>query len=360
MKAVAALSVLLTGLAALSGCAARVSEFAYSYPRPLGLRDSFKGERIIMPVVPQPSTLESGERKVEGLAQALGIKLEDSRKTRRVDRHGEVARLADGRFRFKIYVPSGMIRFRDTTLHNLTSEDDAELKPPTREQALQWARTVASSLSKVGLLDERELLFQGAHISFRREGDVLGAVQGQQGRAPLRASRPLDTRVFIPRVINGIGVSGHGLQMTFTHSGKLTGLDLMWRDLQLDERVAFPLKVTKESAKREFERHVRRANPGARIEVLVEELVYFDPAKRDAVNFLEPAYLFVYIVRTAIPGKGESVVSKKLHYVVRAVEHGRVQLPSARQKRYEELASRLGMKRPDKLPVPAKIREDED
>lgn len=61
-----------------------------------------------------------------------------------------------------------------------------------------------------------------------------------------------------------------------------------------------------------------------------------------------------------IPGQKEFAVSKKLYYLAPALEHGRTQLLSQRQKRYEELEPRLGMSKPEKAPAPAKAEEDEE
>jgi hypothetical protein len=307
-------------------------KFDYNYERPAALGE-IPAEVAMPTALPAPKydfeqALARGETKALKLAQVLGVKLQVDRQTRSVDQHGEVLRIKDGRYRLKVYVPSGMVKFRDTKLYNQDPEDEKLLPVMSDEEAVRKTRDLMKSLAQAELLEADQLLDSDVHISHRREQDVRGANQGERGRPDIRPAPMADTRVFVPRAVNGVGISGHGVQITYSKGGQVAGLDLYWRDLAFEVpplRIRFSL----DEVKKRFEESLVLPR-NAQVEVQASDLVYFDPSKRDPVAFLEPAFLFVYRVRTPLPDSEEFAVSKVLHAVIPAVAHGRTQLESPR------------------------------
>ena len=345
--------MLLAGL--LVGCADKQQvSIDYGYDRPAGLKSLSKDLDLLIPRVAEKATPESGERRAKRLAEAVGLDI--SFEKRKIDKHNEVLWLGDDRHRFKVYVPSGMVIYRDRKTHNRSFPEDQDKYLPGREKVLEWAKKTVKSLEGKGLVDARQLLMEAAHISHRMENQAAGATQGQKGQPKIASPRPMDTRIFFARAIDGIGVSGHGLQLTFTHQGVLTGLDLLWRDVTLEEG-RYPVKHGMEEARRIFEKSFAEVAPGTLVKVFANELVYFDTSQRDPLSFLEPSYLFVYTVRTPLPGRKDYAVSKKLHFRLAAVDHDLTQPVSPSAKREAELEKQLLQARPKKSePI---IKKDE-
>jgi len=336
----------------------RGPQFEYSYKRPAALGPAPDSIALVVPVAGTGEVQAIGDRRARSLAQALGIRLEPRSTVRQVDRWGEILRIRDDRYRLKVYLPSGMIEFRDTRFYNLTLADEERMPALTSDTAVVRAGAVIRRLQEAGLVREDQLPLTIAHVSHRKEQGVRGARQGEQGRPRVMPASAADTRVFIPRVIDGLGVSGNGVRITFTKTGAIAGVDLLWRDVS-SARQRLPVKLSLSEARAQFERSARI--PGdAVVDVLADELVYFDPSTRDAVAFLEPGYLFVYRVRVPIKDQPNRFrVSKVLHWLIPAVNHGRQQLPSARAARIAEFRSRVDTPRPSSVEPSKQTEEDE-
>jgi hypothetical protein len=309
--------------------------FDYRYERPPAL-GAIPSEVALPTALPTPKydmeqALARGESKALKIVEVLSVNLQAHKRTRSIDKHGEMLRVGDGRYLLKVYVPSGMVKFRDTNLYNQDSEDERPLPVMGDEDALGKTRALLNRLAEAGLVQSDQLFYNGVRISHRKEQGARGAKQGEKGRPESSPAVNADTRVFVPRAVNGVGVSGHGVQVTYTKGGQVAALDLYWRDLAFEApplRVRLPL----DEAKRRFEESLLLPR-NAQVEVLASDLVYFDPSKRDPVAFLEPAYLFVYRVKTPLAASEEFAVSKVLHRVIPAVAHGRTQLESPRELR---------------------------
>ena len=130
------------------------------------------------------------------------------------------------------------------------------------------------------------------------------------------------------------------MRFVFTPQGQLASLNLMWRDLEADGK-KYPRRLDLEEAKKQFEGSIKVPN-NARVEVSVSELVYLDPSPRDPVTFLEPGYLFVYVVKTPLEDRKDVfAVSRKLPLFVPAIEHDLAQRPSLRKERLRGLERKL-------------------
>lgn len=348
----------LLGALLLGWACARRPQFEYRYKRPAELGPLPDSIALVVPVATTEAAQVMGERKARQLAEALGIPFDPRTTVRQVDQWNEILRLKDDRYRFKVYVPSGMVKFRDTRLYNQTPAEEEKLPALAPDSALARARVVLRRLHDAGLVNEAELAFGIAQVSHRREQGARGARQGERGRPSVPPAAVADTRVFVPRVIHGLGVSGNGVRITFTKRVEVAGIDLLWRDLA-SERQRLPVKVSLREARAQFERSAG-VPAGAVVDVIADELVYFDPSMRDAVAFLEPGYLFVYRVRVPVKDRpNEFRVSKVLHWLISAVDHGRQPLPSARAARLAELRAKVDTTRPTDVELPKQIDEDE-
>ncbi|SFM12376.1 hypothetical protein [Nitrosomonas communis] len=333
-------------------------KFNYQYERPLALGEVSNKIYMVVPIYKsEHERMVAGKRKIESLRTALDIKMSNDQMIVKTDENKEIIRVKDERYRFKLYIPSGMVKFRDTRLYNELSDKDADRKVMTEDQARRWARNVLNKLISAKLIEEDQLLFDATRVSFRKERSAAGAQQGEKGKYAPSEMKLADVRVFVPRTINGLGVSGEGVNIVFDKSGRVAGLDLFWRDLR-QERETLPLQLGMNDARNRFERSIKLP-PGSQVNVIANDLVYFDPSKRDAVAFLEPAYIFVYVTRVPISDRRDEYrVSKVLHQIYPAVEHGREQIPSERKKRLQEIGKEYQMEHPEKA-EPGKARENE-
>ena len=253
-----------------------------------------------------------------------------------------------------------MVKFRDTKLYNQDSEEQKSLNALDDETALRRAKQMLDKLAGHGLVQPEQLLINSARFSHSKARGNPGRLPNQTGRPKPGPIEVLDTRIFIPRAVDGLGVSGHGVRIVFDKRGEVTGLDLLWRDFEIDKsKKPLPVKLVMEEAIKRFETELK-APSNAKVDVIANELVYFDPSMRDSVAFLEPGYLFVYQVKVPIEGRDEFRVSKVLHRLIPAVDHGLKQLPSPRKERLQKLHREIELPRPEKIsPVPDREEKEE-
>ncbi|MGR8981515.1 MAG: hypothetical protein ACU84H_15695 [Gammaproteobacteria bacterium] len=336
------------------------AHFTYHYKRPSELGPIPKEIRLALPSIAPEKALEQGEQKARRLADALGVKLDPQKLTRHVDTNNEIMTLRDDGYRFKIYARSGMVKFRDTKLYNRDLDEQKSLNVLDDETALKRANQMLDKLAIHGLVQSEQLLVNSARFSHNKARGNPGRLPNQTGRPKPGPIEVLDTRIFIPRAVDGLGVSGHGVRIAFDKRGEVTGLDLLWRDLEIDKsRQPLPVKLIMEEAIKRFQAELK-APIGAEVDVIANELVYFDPSMRDSVAFLEPGYLFVYLVKVPVEGRDEFRVSKVLHRLIPAVDHGMKQLPSPRKERLQKLRRKMELPRPQKIsPVSNKEEKEE-
>jgi hypothetical protein len=322
-------------------------KFIYQYERPRALGEMPDKIHMVVPVNKnREESLEDGKKKIERLKSALGIKMYKKNTAEKINKYKDVLRVKDTRYRFKLYAPSGMIKFRDTHLYNQFVDKDTDREMLTEEQAKKSATTILNRLVEAGLLAKEELLLDAARVSFRKERNAVGAEKNTKEQFQPSFMTLADARVFVSRAINGLGVSGGGVNIVLDKRGKLAGLDLFWRDLQKEKRV-FPFEMRMADAKKRFEGSIKLP-AGSQVSVIANELVYLDPSKRDAVSYLDPGYIFVYITRVPIEGrKDEYIVSKVLHEFYPVIAHGREQLPSEHKKRLREVGRKYQMNHPE-------------
>lgn len=329
--------------------------FYYEYQRPKALGAMPRAVHMVTPAPRAKDKVAWGKRKVERLRAALRIRLNAKETVVRIDENNEVLRIKDDRYRFKVYIASGMIKFRDTYLYNRVPEDAAQVL--SEEAVLKRANRILSGLVDAELIERDQLLFDAARVSFRKERSAAGARETEQGRYHPGEVQLADTRVFVPRRIDGLGVSGNGVNIVLDGKGNLAGLDLFWRDLRKEQK-PYPVKRRIGEAKKDFERTIHLP-AGSRVNVIAAELVYYDPSKRDDVAFLEPAYLFAYVAREPVQGRQDEYrVSKVLHRIYPALDHGRRQLASERNKRLEAIGNKFEMRHPETA-EPGAERENE-
>jgi len=253
-----------------------------------------------------------------------------------------------------------MVKFRDTKLYNQDSEEQKNLNALDEETALRRAKQVLDKLVSHGLVQPEQLLINSPRFSHNKARGNPGRLPNQTGRPKPGPIEILDTRIFIPRAAGGLGVSGQGVRIVFDKRGEVAGLDLLWRDFEIDKsKKPLPVKLVMEEAIKRFQTELK-APDNAEVDVIANDLVYFDPSMRDSVAFLEPGYLFVYLVKVPIKGRDEFRVSKILHRLIPAVDHGMKQLPSPRKERLQKLHREMELPRPEKTtPVPDREEKEQ-
>ena len=255
-----------------------------------------------------------------------------------------ISRFGAGDHRIEVSEDGALIRYHNGTV----LEREATAEPPTRERSLALAQVLLDRLDAKGVLQRSEVLSADAVVSYTYKQEGPGGSPGETFRGPLPA-RKVNTRVKYYRAVHGIPVSGSFVKVVFADSEEVAILEVAWRPVLADATSGGSSTVTigKDDARAMFERSLNAESlaPGSRVKVLVEELVYDDSEPLDAVNFLEPGFLFIYIVRTPKLGSvDEFVVSKKLHRFFPVTKHGESKWPSqvaARRAAMPPLSKRL-------------------
>ncbi len=318
-------------------------KFAYPNEIPLLLADPASGDK--------------SESKMAAIAKVLGVRLNFEKTKTKNPRDGETREYFDGTRRWKVYPRSGMIKYVDQTLYNRLPAGPASRRALSGDEAIAATKRLIRRLASVGLIDEAQVLWDAPHVYNSRMQDSTGRPKNGIGKRKTTAVRDVDTRVFLPRIVNGIPVSGDNVRIVYTPRGEVSSLNLMWRDVQIGPK-NYRRTLDMDRAKDTFQRSLR-APQGSLVEVSVNELVYRDPSTRDAVSFLEPGFLFVYTVKTPLPDRpGVFRVSKKLQSFVPAVEHDRKQLASMRKARLAELRKRYGKANHPEYPIVPKRKTE--
>jgi hypothetical protein len=318
-------------------------KFAYPTEIPLLLAD--------------PTSADKSESKMTAIAKALRVRLNFEKTKTKNPKDGETREYLDGTRRWKVYPRSGMIKYVDQTLYNRLPAGLASRRALSEDEATSAAKRLIHRLASAGLIDEAQVLWDAPHVYYSRMQGSTGRPKNGTAKRKTTPIRDVDTRVFLPRIVNGIPVSGDNVRIVFTPRGEVSSLNLMWRDVQIGPK-NYRRTLDMDRAKETFQRSLR-APQGSLVEVSVNELVYRDPSTRDAVSFLEPGFLFVYQVKTPLPDRpGVFAVSKKLQGFVPAVEHDLKQLASMRQARLAELRKRYGKADHPQYPIVPKRKTE--
>jgi hypothetical protein len=325
----------------------------YQYKRPI----EFAYPNELPVLLPDATSVDKSESRMAAVAKALGVKLNVERTKTKSPKDGETREYRDGTRRWKVYPRSGMIKYVDQTLYNQLPARLASQRVLSEVEAISGAKRLIRRLANAGLIDEAQILWNAPHVYYSRMQGSTGRPKNGKAERKTTPLRNVDTRVFLPRIVNGIPVSGDNVRIVFTPGGQVSSLNLMWRDLHIGQK-NYRRTLDMEHAKDTFQRSLR-APQGSLVEVIVNELVYRDPSTRDAVSFLEPGFLFVYVVKTPLRDRpGVFAVSKKLQGFMPAVEHDLKQLPSLRKARLAELAKRFGKADHPKYPIVPKRKTE--
>jgi hypothetical protein len=321
------------------------AKFSYPAEIPLLIADATSGDK--------------SEGKMAAIAKVLGVRLNFERTKTKNAKDGETREYFDGTRRWKVYPRSGMIKYIDQPLYNTLEAGLGSRRALSEDDAMAVAKRLIHGLASAGLIDEAQVLWDAPHVYYSRTQGSTGRPKNGTAKRKTTSIRDVDTRVFLPRIVNGIPVSGDNVRIVFTPRGRVSSLNLMWRDLQIGPK-NYRRTLAMERAKETFERSLR-APQGSLVEVSVNELVYRDPSTRDAVSFLEPGFLFVYVVKTPLRDRpGVFAVSKKLQSFVPAIEHEVKQMPSMRKARLAELMKRYRKVEHPEYPVVPKRKTERE
>ncbi|SRR6266496_113897 len=265
-------------------------------------------------VVGKPLTAEEAAAQVQGLIKALNLRAITPKLQRGKERETYSFR-APGHT-FKVFAQSGVLKYRTEELYRLSPHQEGENAPP-RETVLSWAERDLKRLAAANFLTLDELDRQNIHISHQssrtatRDGEKV-----QLGKLSV-----LDSRIDFTRRIGELRVAGNGVGFIYGNDGRLHGLEIVWRRVR-SLREKMPLAVSKEQALSAFRETTEPSRKlGSTVDLLQAELVYGDPSPRRQIGSLQPAYFFLYRVRTPIEGRtNEFVVGKKRLLVLRAVK----------------------------------------
>ena len=357
---------LVTGLVAAAtlvglppaGAADGAAEIRYLYKPPVAVKPAAQVPLLVQKAREFPR--ERIEARIRALAASVAPGFDLARARMATVADGETIEYSYGPHRVKVYPRSGMMKYANRAAYNAIPPDFEKQRAVREERALLIARELVERLAAHGLIDQTEILWHAPHVYYRKLGEDVGGPVGG-GRPPTSAPpRDMDTRVFLSRLKDGVPVSGHGVRIVINPDEKIASVNLMWRDVEKSSKT-YRTDGDMARARQRFERALA-VSKGARVDVLVDEFVYLDPSPRDPVAFLEPGFLFVYVVRTPLAGKpGVFAVSKKLHWFLGATEHGLLQVPSLRKARLKRLDVELpGDRHPEATREGEHEREGDD
>lgn len=185
----------------------------------------------------------------------------------------------EGQMSVTLYRASGGLRFRD--MERWQADDRVSNVDMTDEQAIEIAHR---HIRKLGLVsqDEYELL----ELTRLR----VGVVERETG---FSEERIIDVGLAFQRIIDGVAVEGAGgkLILYIDHTGELTGVDRIWREI---EGVHIPSEQLQlrlpQLAEEDLVEYYRKPGSGI-IEVEEFRFGYFELGWEDEQQYLQPAYV---------------------------------------------------------------------
>jgi hypothetical protein len=265
-----------------------------------------------------PSLTPTAAAEPQGVVQraAMALNLREGFAFEKRDPAREVSRFRAGTHVIEVGERNGVLKYTDLATYNR----DAGSEPPDRSRGIDLGKSLIEQLERQGLLNQQEILWDQPVVSHRFRQQGPGGTPGEPVQHP-GTERKMDTRVTYYRAINGIPVSSSEIRMTFTDRETLAALRMDWRQLEVDSKSSIDVRLSFEEARTKFETlpdwdHLQA---GTYVNVFANELVYWDPPPSGLAHSLDPAYYFLYVVKSpVIDGRDEFVVSKKLKKIMPA------------------------------------------
>lgn len=220
---------------------------------------------------PQATTTQ-----VAAMSQRFGL----SGKMREFITSNEWTSYEEGRFRVSVHRNSGAVRYVHRDKYGMETEKDFKLSPNETQKIAE------TFLGRTKLYPEKQARLH--KITYLRSG--VSDLKGKE-----KSERLIDAGVIYRRLVDETPVEGPGgyAMVNIDPEGEVIGLRSVWR--QTSERQAKVKIIPVSQALETFEKSVSRVQ--GELTVTTANFGYFEQSEMDKQTYLEPAYVFIYVVQ---------------------------------------------------------------
>lgn len=186
----------------------------------------------------------------------------------------------EGRFRVSVHRNSGALRYINRDKYAMEPESDFKLSPKETERIAQ---------EFLG----RTKLYPAQQSRLHKITHLRSAVSDTKGKE--RTERLIDAGVIYRRLVDETPVDGPGgyAMVNVDPEGEVAGLRSVWRQtLQSEAKVKI---IPVSQALEAFEKLVSKVE--GELTVTTANFGYFEQGEVDRQSYLEPAYVFIYVVQ---------------------------------------------------------------
>ncbi len=219
---------------------------------------------------------QSAPKNVAALSQRFGL----SGKMREFITSEDWTSYQEGRFRISVHRKSGAVRYINRDKYGKEPEKDYELKPQESEKIAQ------------NFL-ERTKIYPAKQLTLHKITHLHSAVSDIRGREKIE--RLIDAGVIYRRLVDETPVQGPGgyAMVNIDPESEVVGIRSVWRPTA--QRKAKVKIVPIAQALETFERLVSKVE--GELTVRTANFGYFEQSEMDKQTYLEPAYVFIYVVQ---------------------------------------------------------------
>jgi len=219
---------------------------------------------------------QSSTSQVAALSQRFGL----SGKLREFIMSEDWTSYQEGRFRVSVHRKSGALRYINRDKYGIEAESDFKLSPKETKRIAQ------EFLGRTKIYPTKQArLYKITHL---RSG--VSDIKGKK-----RTERLIDAGVIYRRLVDETPVEGPGgyAMVNIDPEGGVVGMRSVWR--QALRREAKVKIIPVGQALEAFERLVSKVE--GELTVTTANFGYFEQGELDRQSYLEPAYVFIYIVQ---------------------------------------------------------------
>lgn len=224
-----------------------------------------------------------------------------------LDERANLWRDERGGVEIEVGLGGGFIVLRDHGGYNRFAGVYADVAPEEAD-AVEATEALIQDLADAGFVEADQLDFGRLRVAHRQFGlDRAASDSGDQRREVL-GPFVADTRITVPRVIDGVQVAGEGVEVVWGAGLSLDLVNLQWRDV---ESVTDVMPVV-DGLAGAWERTgvADELTSDQSVHTYFGEVVYADLNLEADALYLAPVWLFVYRIDTPV-GDGVIVTGKK-------------------------------------------------
>lgn len=222
------------------------------------------------------ATSQSGTSQVADLSKRFGL----SGKMRDFITSDDWTSYSEGRFRISVHRNSGAVRYFNRDKYGIETDKDFKLSQKETEKIAQ------------GFLG-------GTRIYPAQQTRLLKVTHLRSGTADIKGKnkteRLIDAGVIYRRLVDDIPAAGPGgyAMVNVDADGEVVGMRSVWR--QTAGREAKVKIIPVDEAVEAFEKLISKVQGD--VTVTTANFGYFEQSEMDKQSYLEPAYVFIYVVQ---------------------------------------------------------------